>query len=116
MANSTKCLTSGAIFHTHIKEDGIVTKITLPFNLDIDKGEAEIIETLIHNSLETILRPYFLDKPNVSSSISDSFKVKIKEILSKNESLSMDNKGDRDKLFEEIVSRLSTTEWWEQKS
>ena len=114
MANSTKCLTSGAIFHTHIKEDEIVTKITLPFNLDINEDEAEIIETLIHNSLETILRPYFLEKPNIEYSIGDEFKSKIKEVLSKNESLCMDSEDDRDKLFNEIISRLSTTEWWEQ--
>ena len=113
MANSTKCLTSGAIFHTHITDSGIVTKITLPFNLDINEDEAEIIETLIHNSLETILRPYFLEQSSVSSSISDEFKSKIKEVLSKNDSLCMDSEDDRDKLFEEIISRLSITEWWE---
>lgn len=114
MANSTKCLTSGAIFHTHITDSGIVTKITLPFNLDINEDEAEIIETLIHNSLETILRPYFLEKPNIEYSIGDEFKSKIKEVLNKNESLCMDSEDDRDKLFNDIISRLSTTEWWEQ--
>lgn len=57
--NSTKCLTSGAIFETHITEKGISVKVGFPFNINIDESEAEVLENLIHNSLELALRPYF---------------------------------------------------------
>ena len=60
MANSTKCLTSGAQFHTSIGPTSISISVDLPFFLNIDSEEAEIIEILMHNSLEQILRPYFL--------------------------------------------------------
>ena len=59
MANSTKCLTSGAWFHIGVSEDGITAKVDLPFKLDIDEEEARIIETLVHNQLELVLRSYF---------------------------------------------------------
>ena len=59
MANSTKCLTSGAWFHIGVSEDGITAKVALPFKLDIDEEEAKIIETLVHNQLELVLRSYF---------------------------------------------------------
>ena len=59
MANKTQCLTSGAIYHTGISEDSVSVKVNLPFKLDISDEEAEILETLIHNQMELILRPYF---------------------------------------------------------
>ena len=59
MANSTKCLTSGAVFHIHIAEDNVTAKVDLPFKLDVTEKEAEILETLIHNQLELVLRSYF---------------------------------------------------------
>ena len=59
MANSTKCLTSGAWFHIGVSEDGITAKVDLPFRLDIDEEEAKIIEVLVHNQLELVLRSYF---------------------------------------------------------
>ena len=59
MANKTQCLTSGAIFHTGISEDSVSVKVDLPFKLEITEEEAEILETLIHNQMELILRPYF---------------------------------------------------------
>tara|TARA_R100000315_G_C5220792_1_gene132685 strand:- start:205 stop:441 length:237 start_codon:yes stop_codon:yes gene_type:complete len=34
-------------------------KVDLPFPLDVDAEEAAILETLIHNQLELVLRPYF---------------------------------------------------------
>ena len=34
--------------------------VELPFILDITEQEAEILETLIHNQLEVLLRPYFI--------------------------------------------------------
>jgi hypothetical protein len=59
MADKTRCLTSGAIFHTGISEDNVSVKVDLPFKLKITDEEAEILETLIHNQMELILRPYF---------------------------------------------------------
>ena len=59
MANQTKCLTSGAMFHIAVSEEGISAKVNLPFKLDIDEAEAIVLETLIHNQLELVLRSYF---------------------------------------------------------
>jgi len=63
MANKTPCLTSGAIFHTGIFEDNVSVKVELPFKLEITDEEAAILETLIHNQLELVLRPYFKKAP-----------------------------------------------------
>ena len=57
--NSTKCLTSGAQFHTHINDKDVGINVDLPFNLNIDENEASNLETLLHNAVEMILRPYF---------------------------------------------------------
>jgi len=59
MANPTKCLTSGAIYHTHIKQTKVSVSVDIPFDLNIDEKEAELLENLIHNQLELVLRPYF---------------------------------------------------------
>lgn len=57
--NKTKCLTSGAVFNTKITEKNIEVSVEIPFNLNLSEKEAEILETLLHNSIETVLRPYF---------------------------------------------------------
>lgn len=62
MANKTKCLTSGAVFHTHIDKGQVSITVELPFELDVDEEEASILETLLHNQLELVLRSYFLDQ------------------------------------------------------
>ena len=59
MANKTKCLTNGARFHIGINEEGISAKVDLPFKFDINEEEAIVLETLIHNQLELVLRSYF---------------------------------------------------------
>jgi hypothetical protein len=59
MATETKCLTSGAIFHISIQEHEVSATVDLPFKLDITAEEAEILESLIHNQLELVLRVYF---------------------------------------------------------
>ena len=59
MANPTKCLTNGAVFHTEIEDFNITAKVYLPFKLEINEEEAEVLETLIHNQLELVLRSYF---------------------------------------------------------
>ncbi len=59
MAEKTKCLTSGAVFHTAISDKKVSISVDLPFVLDIDEEEAEILTRLLHNQLETILRFYW---------------------------------------------------------
>ena len=59
MANQTKCLTSGARFHIAVCEEGISARVDLPFRLVLTEEEAVLLETLIHNQLELVLRSYF---------------------------------------------------------
>ena len=61
MANPTKCLTSGATFSTRISPDGVSVRVLTPGGelKNISKEEAEILETLIHNQMELVLRPFF---------------------------------------------------------
>lgn len=107
MANSTKCLTSGAIFSTHIKEDKISVNISLPFSIDLTKDEAVELETLMHNQMEIVLRPYFDKKIDI-----ETLSEKIKSAINDNSSLCMDNKSERGILLESIISRLTKFEWW----
>tara|TARA_B100000700_G_C14480661_1_gene594989 strand:+ start:293 stop:532 length:240 start_codon:yes stop_codon:yes gene_type:complete len=66
MAQETKCLTSGAQFHIHIRSDidSITAEVDLPTGTleSVDKKEAELLSRLIHNQLELVLRPYFENK------------------------------------------------------
>jgi hypothetical protein len=61
MANPTKCLTSGANFTTHICPDRVSVSVQLPNKelKTLTEEEAVILETLIHNQMELVLRPYF---------------------------------------------------------
>ena len=59
MALETQCLTSGAYFTTAVNENSVSVKVDLPFTLNVTEEEAELIERLMHNQLELILRPYF---------------------------------------------------------
>ena len=59
MALETKCLTPDAKFVTHIGQHQIIIDVELPFSLDIDEEEAIVLEKLIHNQLELVLRSYF---------------------------------------------------------
>ena len=59
MAQETKCLTSGAIFHTVINESSVSVKVDLPFKLNISDEEASILERLLHNQIEIVLRYYY---------------------------------------------------------
>ncbi len=59
MALETKCLTSGAVFHTVVADDKVSVKVDLPFKLNVTEEEAEVLEVLMHNQFELVLRPYF---------------------------------------------------------
>tara|TARA_R100000030_G_scaffold6674_2_gene4546 strand:+ start:359 stop:553 length:195 start_codon:yes stop_codon:yes gene_type:complete len=60
MAAETKCLTNGAIYNTEITSQKVSVSVELPFKLEIGEEEAELLDALIHNQLELVLRPYFL--------------------------------------------------------
>ena len=59
MALETKCLTPDANFVTYIGEKIVSVDVELPFSLDLNEEEATILEKLIHNQLELVLRSYF---------------------------------------------------------
>ena len=59
MALATKCLTNDAVFHTAINEREVSVKGELPFKLEISEEEAEMLEKLIHNQMELVLRSCF---------------------------------------------------------
>ena len=59
VALETKCLTGGAVFHTEINEEAVSVEVNLPFKLVLTEKEAVLLEKLIHNQLELVLRPYF---------------------------------------------------------
>jgi len=80
MSQKTKCLTNGAIYHTHIHAGNgdmystssdcdnenpcfVSVKVNLPFELNIGKKEAKLLTKLIHNQMELVLRPYFKQLP-----------------------------------------------------
>lgn len=59
MANATRCLTPGAVFSTIIDGRTIGVSAKLPFELELTEEEAEVLEALMHNQMETLLWPYF---------------------------------------------------------
>ena len=59
MARETKCLTPDANFSSYIRDSTIGAFVHLPFKRDLDEKEAELLESLIHNQLELVLRSYF---------------------------------------------------------
>lgn len=62
MARETKCLTPDAVFHTNIGTKYISVRVALPFELSVNEKEAEILEKLLHNQIELVLRPYFAER------------------------------------------------------
>jgi hypothetical protein len=61
-ALKTSCQTPDANFSIEIGKDSIKCEVKLPFDLDLSEKEAEDLEKNIHNSLETVLAKYFIDK------------------------------------------------------
>ena len=59
MAIETKCLTPEANFSTYISDRVVSASVHIPFDLGIDSDEAKLLEKLLHNQLELVLRPYF---------------------------------------------------------
>ena len=64
-ALKTKCQTKGAVYKTKIKSDKIEVDIELPFELELPNSEAKLLEKNIHNMLELVLKPYFINKKDI---------------------------------------------------
>jgi len=60
MALKTTCLTPGCQYTTHITKDGLTVNIHFPRSINFTKREAKLLECLLHNSIECVLRPYFM--------------------------------------------------------
>ena len=65
MALETKCQTPGLELRTMIGKRILSISATLPFRLDIDDTEAEVLEKNLHNMLELVLKPYFNKQQSV---------------------------------------------------
>ena len=61
---ATACQTPAAQYSIGIHDDGVSAKAKLPFKLKLSKKEADELEKNIENSLELILKPYFV-KENI---------------------------------------------------
>ena len=61
MAQKTKCLTPNSQFHTSINKDQVSISVDLPFDIGerLNDDEGELLENLLHNQVELVLRPYF---------------------------------------------------------
>ena len=68
MALETKCLTPGAQFHTNVGTEYITVSVDVPPGTlkDLTKEEAELLEKLLHNQIELVLRPYFMRAKHTS--------------------------------------------------
>ena len=59
MARKTECLTPGCMFHTSINSKGVSLRVDFPNPRHFTRKEAKLLEDLLHNSVEIVLRPYF---------------------------------------------------------
>lgn len=59
MAVETPCQTPGAVYSTSITPQALAVEVQLPVPLDLTEAEAELLENLVHNAMELVLRPYF---------------------------------------------------------
>lgn len=59
MAKATKCLTTGAQFHTEISPNRVSVSVDIPFNLDLNNESGEELENLLHNAVEMVLAVYW---------------------------------------------------------
>tara|TARA_B100001123_G_scaffold51154_1_gene52868 strand:- start:6800 stop:7081 length:282 start_codon:yes stop_codon:yes gene_type:complete len=55
------CKTPGAQFHISIKPRVIRCDVDIPFDLCLDKFQAEALENKIHGAMEEILQEYWCD-------------------------------------------------------
>lgn len=63
MAMQTPCQTPGADFSIHISADTIGVLVDLPFEFtNMSEDEAKILEANLHNAVELVLAPYFVNQ------------------------------------------------------
>lgn len=61
MAMETPCQTSGAMFHTEINNLGITASVDFGKEINLTENQAEVLEANIHNALELVLAPFFME-------------------------------------------------------
>lgn len=61
MATETSCQTDGVVYHTHISNNQILVNVELHKLLNLTKEQAEVLDANIHNALELVLAPYFME-------------------------------------------------------
>jgi hypothetical protein len=61
-AEKTKCQTPDSIYNISISDDEVSANIKLPKKLDLNKTDAKILETNLHNVIEIVLSKYFYKK------------------------------------------------------
>lgn len=61
MAVATRCSTPGATYSTTISGDTVMMVVHLPMELDLTEAEAEHLEATLHNALEMVLAPAFIE-------------------------------------------------------
>jgi hypothetical protein len=60
-AVKTKCQTPDAQFNIEINDKSVSVKVELPMKLDLSESEAKLLESNIHNAMELVLAPYFIE-------------------------------------------------------
>lgn len=58
-ALKTKCQTKDAIYDIELTDKSVKIEVKLPFDLDLTKSEAELLEANLHNVIEVVLSKYF---------------------------------------------------------
>ncbi|MDC1160132.1 helix-turn-helix domain-containing protein [Luminiphilus sp.] len=75
MAIETKCLTPGAVFETHIQDESLSVRIDFGRKIDLSETEAELLEALVHNQLESALAQFWPeDKPTTPVIVNSEIK------------------------------------------
>lgn len=60
-AQKTECQTPDMIYDISINDNNIEIKLELPFTLDIEVKEAELLEKNLHNAIELVMSRYFYE-------------------------------------------------------
>ena len=60
MAIKTKCLTPGCTFTTEVNAGSVAITAAFPQDIKLDEQEASLLQDLLHNTMELVLRPYFM--------------------------------------------------------
>jgi hypothetical protein len=58
MAEKTRCLTPGVIYHTFIQPERIGISATLKTPVVLSEEDAKELETLLHNQVELVLAAF----------------------------------------------------------